>query len=499
MTLTAWLAALLIGAGACATPTAPHAPMVSSGAAAAPSAGAAPSPRLTLAPCRVPRSDIEARCGVLEVYEDRGARAGRTIPINVLVLPALNDSPARDPIFVLAGGPGLGAATVVDGPAAEFFRGMRAHRDVVFVDQRGTGGSHRLSCRMVVGTGAQALFGDLLPPERIRACREAVEKIADPRLYTTSIAMDDVDDVRAVLGYPAINLYGISYGSLAAMQYLRQHPGRVRSLALSGVATPAQKLPLQFAGGAQAALDHLLADCAADAACRGAFPDLAADVATVLAAFERGPVTFDLPGASGGVTERVTMSRPVFAERLRLMLYSLRSARRVPLVLHRAAAGDWVPFARATSPTLGGLAPTFAMGMYLSVTCSESIPVITEDDIARGARGSFVGEDRIRVHVRACQEWPRGAVPAAFYEPMVSSVPVLMLSGELDAATPAHYATTLARGLPNARQILIRHAAHDYFSDCLRDVVAEFFAKGSARELDARCVDGLRRPPFVTE
>jgi pimeloyl-ACP methyl ester carboxylesterase len=217
----------------------------------------------------------------------------------------------------------------------------------------------------------------------------------------------------------------------------------------------------------------------------------------VLARFDNGPVSFELPGAE--TAERITMSRPVFAERLRLMLYNVRSASRVPLVLHRAAQGDWVPFVRATSPTLTGLSPTFAMGMYFSVTCSESVALITDEEIARAARGSFVGEDRTRVHVRACQEWPRGAVPADFYEPIASPAPVLLLSGELDAATPAHYASTLARTLPNARQVLIRHVAHDYFSSCLRDVVAEFFAKGSAGELDTRCVDALRRPPFVTE
>src|SRR2546425_859889 len=199
------------------------------------------------------------------------------------------------------------------------------------------------------------------------------------------------------------------------MEFLRRHPRRVRSLALGGVATPAQKLPLQFAAGAQAALAHLLADCAADEPCRGAFPDLAADLATVLTRFDAGPVTFDLPRAAGEEAERVSLSQALFAE-----------------------------------------------------------------------------------HVRPCREWPRGAAPAAFYEPVASAVPVLLLSGELDAATPAHYATTLARGLPNARQVLIRNAAHEYFADCPRDLVADFFAQGSARDLDTRCVETLRRPPFVT-
>jgi pimeloyl-ACP methyl ester carboxylesterase len=287
-------------------------------------------------------------------------------------------------------------------------------------------------------------------------------------------------------------------GSLAALQYRRQHPARVRSRALAGVATPAQKLPLQFAAAAQAALDVLVTDCAADRACRTAFPDLRGDIAAVLARFEKGPVTFDLPGATGEGSERVTMSRHVFAERLRLMLYELRSASHVPLVLHRAARGDWLPFARATRSSLGGRSPAVALGMYFTVTCSESVATITEDDILRESRGTFVGEERTRRHVRACREWPRGAVPPEFHAPVASPVPVLMLSGERDPATPAHFATEAARSLPNSRQILIRNGAHAYFNGCLRDIVADFVAKGSARDLDLRCVETLRRPPFAT-
>ena len=482
-----WLGALVvIGAAACAMP--------------APREAVAPRATVQLTPCSVPNSTTDARCSSYPVFEDRAAKSGRTISLKILVLPALTESGTPDPIFVLAGGPGQGAASGVTREVVEYFRPMRSRRDVVFVDQRGTGGSHPLQCRLAAGgSAAQSGFGDLLPADRIRACRQALEPIADLRLYTTPIAMDDLDEVRDALGYATINVYGVSYGSLAALQYLRQHPARVRSLALGGVATPAQKLPLHFVAGAQAALDYVIADCAADEACRRAFPDLEADLAAVFTRFNTGPVTFDLPDVAGQGSERVSMSRAVFAERLRLMLYSLRSARRVPLVLHRAAQGDWVPFARATSATLTGVSAGFAMGMYLTVTCSESVAVISEDDIVRESRGSFVGEDRVRVHMRACQEWPRGRIPEGFYAPVASPVPVLMLSGQLDAATPGHFAAAAARSLPNSRQILIRNAAHWYFDDCLRDLTADFIAKGLARDLDVRCVEALRRPPFVTQ
>jgi pimeloyl-ACP methyl ester carboxylesterase len=472
---------LLVAAAGCASP--------------APLRAGGPPATLELTPCPVAGSETPALCGRYPVFEDRAARSGRMIGLKVLVLLALTDPAAPDPVVVLAGGPGVAAASGVTGAVARFFAPIRRQRAVVFVDQRGTGASGPLQCRLVAGGNP---FGDLLPADRIRACRETLEARANLRLYTTPIAMDDLDDVRAALGHATVNLYGVSYGSLAALQYLRQHPARVRSLTLVGVATPAQKLPLHFAGGAQAAMDRLIADCTADPACRRAFPDVRADLDATLARFAAGPVSVDLPAAGGRAAERVSLSRAVFVERLRLMLYDLWSARRVPLVLNHAARGDWAPFVQATRPTLTGTTTGFAMGMYPTVTCAESVPFITEDEIGRESRGSFVGEDRTRVHVRACREWPRADRPPDFAAPVVSPAPVLMLSGELDPATPAHYARIAARHLPNSRQVPIRNAAHVYFDECLRDVVADFMSRGSAREVDASCVEALRRPPFVT-
>jgi len=448
-----------------------------------------------LAPCRLPRASESVLCGTHTVFENRAARAGRTITLNIVVLPAVGPQRVADPVFYLVGGPGLGAASLVTGDTEKILEKIRYERDVVFVDQRGTGNSHRLPCRFSDGVAMQNGFNDLFPIDRVHACREALERVADVRLYTTPIAMDDLDDVRAALGYSRINLYGISYGAQAALQYVRRHPTRLRSVILAGVLTPAAKQPLQFARAAQHAMDLLIGDCAAEAACARTFPDLRADFAAALAAFERGPVTFEVSNPATQAVERVSMSRGVFVERLRLMLYDLHTASRVPLVIHRAARGDWAPFASASQ---AGVAAGVS-GMYLTVTCSESVPPITEQDVVRETHGTFVGEYRTRSHLRACQEWPRSDVPPSFYEPVTSDVPVLILSGELDAATPAHFASVAARSLPNSRQILIRNAAHTYWNECTQNLVAEFLRRGSARDLDVTCTQHLRRPPFVTE
>ena len=221
--------------------------------------------RVALKPCDNPTLTSDALCGTHEVFEDRVAR-GRKIALNILLLPATNAKAAPDPLFYFAGGPG-GAATTYAGE--KFMNGLRRNRDVVLVDQRGTGRSNPLNCPPAGSKqDMRGYFGEVWAVERVRACRMELEKIADLKLYTSSIAMDDVDEVRSALGYERIDLYGGSYGSTAALVYLRQHPQHVRAVAIFGVAPPSAKLPLSFAKGVQDSMNRLFADCAANADCR---------------------------------------------------------------------------------------------------------------------------------------------------------------------------------------------------------------------------------------
>jgi pimeloyl-ACP methyl ester carboxylesterase len=449
-----------------------------------------PSRKLQLTPCA---SSSEALCGKYQVFENRAANAGRKITLNVVVLPALAAQSAPDPVFFLTGGPGTNATRLARGSGLR--RELRRERDLVFVDQRGTGESHLLDCDFGdAGTQAQSYFQELFPLDKVRACRAKLEKIADLKRYTTPVGMADLDDVRAALGYDRINLHAVSYGTLAALEYLRQFPAQVRAMVLNGVATPAMKSPLHFAKGAQAALDQLLEDCAADAACHQAFPQLNAEWAAVLARFDKGPVGVELPHPVSRLRQRVTLTRSVLVERLRLRLYNLAGGSRLPLLIHLAAQGDWAPLAA----TLAREQSTLAQGMYLTVTCSEGVATITEAEIQRETRDTFVGDDRVRRHARACRAWPRGEIPAGYDEPVRSNVPVLMFSGALDPATPPQFGRAAAQHLPNSRQVLIRNKAHGDTGGCIGALMVEFIVKGSAQELDTSCVERFRRPPFVT-
>jgi pimeloyl-ACP methyl ester carboxylesterase len=456
-------------------------------------------PRIRLSACRFPKYSRDVLCGNYEVYEDRAAQSGRKISLNIVVLPALSSAPAPDPVFFLYGGPGLGAAVSASRAGDSYWQELRRDRDLVFVDQRGTGKSHSLRCSFIGDRArVQSYFDDIFSVDQIRACRNELEKRADLKLYTTPVAMGDLDEARRAMGYGKINVYGVSYGTQAALEYLRQYGAHVRSVVLTGVATPAAKQPLNFAQAAQAAMNKLIEDCTADEVCHGAFPDLSAEFSTVLAEFDKGPVRFELTHPISKERQPVQMSRGVFVEALRLMLYSWSSSRRVPLLIHQAARGNWVPFGRAALPVMGG-AGYAVSGMYMTVTCSETVAVITEEDIARETSNTFMSDYRTRKHQRACEEWPRGDVPPEYYQPVRSEVPVLMVSGEFDPATPLQFGRTAAQSLPNSRQIVIRDLAHGYGSDCIRKVTAEFISQGSVTELDIGCIEGLRPPEFVKE
>lgn len=454
-----------------------------------------PRRKLDLQPCGVAGVTKDALCAQYEVYEDRAKNAGRKIKLNVMVLPALIDKPAPDPIFYLQGGPG-GAATSV---ASAWFMGqMHRTRDVVLVDQRGTGKSNPLTCNFRGDPNdMRGYFAEYLTPEAVRACRTELEKNSDLRLYTTTIAMADLDEVRVALGYDKINVDGGSYGSTTALSYLNFYPQHVRTVTISGVAPPTNTLLVGFARGVDHALNRLFDDCAADEKCKAAFPDLRKDWAAVVANVSKAPVTFDALNSVTRQKQQVTMTREGFAELVRLMLYQPNVMSIMPLLIHQMSQGDFSQFSYYAFQVQRGLDLGIARGMQLSVFCAENVPFIKESDIEAGTAGTFYGGARARLYLKACEQWPHGEVPAKFHAPIKSDTPVLMLSGELDPVTPPDAATPLLRWLPNGRQIIMHNATHNTY-ECQERLAREFIERGSAKDLDASCVEGIKRLPFLT-
>jgi pimeloyl-ACP methyl ester carboxylesterase len=460
----------------------------------------APRQKLALEPCRLPGWNEDVRCGQYEVYENREAKTGRKISLRVVVAPAFGEKAAPDPVFYFAGGPGAGAIDTFSRAGKGYLAGLRRERDLVFVDQRGTGGSNQLACNLYGDRNDMAaFFGEIFAPERLLACRAELEKVADLKLYSTPIAMADLDEVRAALGYDKINLYGGSYGSTAALAYLRQYPQRVRTATVAGVAPPDMKLPLPFGKGVQNALEHVFADCAADEKCRAAFPAPMADLETAGKRLEKAPASFETANPFTRQRQKITLTREAFGEAIRVLLYVPEFSRWLPLLAHQAAQGEFELFASVAFQCMRALDDLIARGMHFSVVCGEDMQFITAADAERELAGTFYGDYRLNAYRRACDIWPRSDTRASFATPVKSEAPVLLISGEADPVTPPWLAEAAARHLPNSRQIVVPHTGHFYTFPCVDELIAVFVSKGTAKELDASCLAQNRRPAFITE
>lgn len=462
------------------------------------------APRLELESCRLPSLDEEARCGTYEVWENRAARQGRRISLRVAVLPALGDDPAPDPVLFFAGGPG-GSAVDAAPELSFIYHELRRHRDLLLIDQRGTGRSHPLECSYQgQERGVEQALEEFLPTEGVRACRDELEKQADLTRYTTADAVDDFDEVRAALGYEKVNLVGGSYGTRVVQTYLRRHPEVVRTAVLEGVVPFDARSPLTFAHDAQQAFDGLAAECAADPDCHRAFPDPAGDLRAVLARLDEAPVAVPIVDPESGEEKSFQVSRNVFIQTLRYMLYNPISSLQVPLFLRRAGAGDFAPIGQQGYTAAGGLLKSLPDGIYLSVTCAEDVAFIDPAAIPRSTEGTFLGDFRVRQQRAACALWPRAEVAEGFLEPVRSEVPTLVLSGERDPVTPPGWGAEVARTLPNSRHLVVPDGAHGFFglpgAECVDRLVAELVDSGRVDGLDVdACAAAVRRPPFPLE
>jgi pimeloyl-ACP methyl ester carboxylesterase len=452
--------------------------------------------RVQFEPCNLPNVK-DAMCGKYEVWEDRAAKAGRKIALGIILLPALSEKPAPDAVFYFEGGPG-GSATRKVKTQGDFVTALRRERDIVFIDQRGTGESNPLGCNLYGDTQAMSgYFSEALSVEKVRECRGQLERKANLALYTSSIAIDDFDEVRAALGYERINLFGGSYGSRAALVFMRQHPDRVRAAIIEGIAATDYKIPLPFAKGVQHALTRLFDDCRADQQCGEAFPGLRVEFESVLEKLDRGPVTFQAANPYTRQAEQITMSRNMFMDHMRMILYAPTTARLLPALIHQMAQGNYSTFASVSYQIYKGIGDLISRGMQLSVICAEDIPLITEDEIKRETAGTYYGESRARVYISACQQWVKGQLPARFSEPVKSNLPVLIISGGFDPVTPPGAGAEAAKYLPNSLHVIVHNTGHSFGSECLERLRTEFISKGSVKGLDPSCASDIKRPPFL--
>ena len=468
--------------------------LLASGARAAdpPAAG-----RLALSDCRLEHpaglGSVPARCGELPVAEDPSQPGGRQIRLRIALVPALDRGRMREPLFIVAGGPGQAASDFYVAAAGAFGPARRTH-DLILVDQRGTGGSNRLRCDFPADFDV-----DTPTPDEIRALSAACRAhlAGRPEFYTTSIAVRDLDAVRAALGYSSIDLYGISYGTRVVQHYARRYPTRARAVVLDGILPPGRSPVLETPLAAQRALEIMFARCRRESGCDHAFPELSHRFDVLRGELGAHPVRLTLPDPATGQPREFQFDAGTLAGTVRLLNYYSATTALLPFLLDRAAKGDVAALGSQLLLFTQNLDAQLAYGMNVAVTCTEDATLLAPTERA-ALSGTYLGTLQIDGLVTMCEGWPKGVIDADLAAPLDSPVPALLLSGEADPVTPPAFGARAAAGFHDQVHVVVPGQGHGQLGiGCAPELIARFLAAGTARGLDVGCLRSAAAPPFV--
>jgi len=435
-----------------------------------------------------------ARCGSLDVPENPSEPEGRKITLNIAMAPATGKATEADPVFFFAGGPGQAASetwVMLRGTLNK----IRKNRDIVMIDQRGTGKSNKLACESEVAEDLnQEIDLDLIRTETEKCLAELD---GDPRFYTTTIAMGDYNRVREAMGYDLINIMGVSYGTRAAQVYLRQFPETVRTVTLDSVVPMQLSLGQEHAPMLDRSVRAVFEGCARDEACNSLFPRQAEELNLLFKQLRNEPQQITIINPVSGEPQEMHLSADTLAVAIRFLSYASETQALIPLLVHETlTSGDLSRLASQAILVMTGLNEMLARGMELSVLCSEDYPSM---DLSADYGDTLMGNLFLEVIELQCEVWPRGEVPENFHQPVVSELPVLLMSGERDPVTPPHYAEQTAETFPNSLNLVAPGQAHSVMKNiCLRDITTEFINKGAVENLDTACVEKIRPAPFFT-
>jgi pimeloyl-ACP methyl ester carboxylesterase len=438
---------------------------------------------------------VHAECASLEVAENPAVPDGRRIALRIARVPALSTHDARAPLVMLAGGPGQ-AATEAFIPLIGTLGPLRQRHELILIDQRGTGGSAPLTCP---DASADAPYPETAREAEEWAVRCLAELAGDPRHYTTSVAVDDLERVREALGIERWHVYGVSYGSRVALAYLRRHPEAIDRVILDGVVPADEILGPMLGPFAQQALEQMLQRCASDPECDEAFPDLEDSFERLMRSLENSPREVALRHPSHGGKVRTWLDRTRVAQVVRMASYQPQMLALLPLIIDRAArGGDWEPMAAQWLLLESMMEGMMTIGMHNAVICSEDMSFLTAGMLPE--EPGYLGTNPIDLLEAMCAVWPAGEVPEDFHQPVRSERPTLLLSGELDPVTPPAWGEQAARTLINSRHLVVPGKGHNVLgSACLPWLARDFLRGDDPAELDAECLEKARPTPFFLD
>lgn len=449
----------------------------------------------TLATELMPQT-VDARCTTLKVPEDRAKPEGRQISLAIAWVASDAKQAEPDPVFMLAGGPGQGARESYPS-AARAFREVLRKRHVILLDQRGTGGSNALACRDESGANAFGDDADQTPEGFARFAKECLAKLdADPRFYTTSDAVADLDAVREALGAEQIDLVGISYGTRVAQEYLRRHPEHTRAVVLDGVVPPDLVLGSEHAKNLESALDLQFARCLKDAECAKRFGSPRETLTALLARLRESPQMVRFHDPLTNAVREAPLTAGQVAVVVRLFAYAPQVAAMLPLALHEAMNGNPEPLMAQSIMIESLVGESIMHGMQLSVICAEDADLLQVDP---ADTNTLLGNAMIEATQVQCREWPHGKRPDDFHTLLTSDKPVLLFSGEFDPVTPPRYGERVVKKLENGRHLVANGQGHNVTPlGCVPKLLGDFLDKPDVKALDAKCMEQFGyAPPFT--
>jgi pimeloyl-ACP methyl ester carboxylesterase len=455
--------------------------------------------RLHFESCELPQkksgATTKAFCAPFQIAENAGAPEGRKIDLKLALIRSDAEIANSDIVVYLAGGPGQSA---IDSwpQIAGALAPLRRHHHILLLDQRGTGGSNPLLC---AGGDAEDVSadGDNVAPEivrkRMRDCLATVEKKADPRFYTTTDAVADLEAVRQAMGAPLFDLIGVSYGTRVAQQFLMRHPDSVRATVLDSVAPNELVLGEDFAVNLEQALKAQFSLCTQTPACAKAFGDPYANLASLRQRLHSQPADFEFRDPLTFASRKKRINDVAVSGLVRMFAYTPETAALLPLSIAEANKGNLAPLAGQTQALTEDLSELSGSGMQMSVICSEDADLLTSRPQDAGLA---LGTSMIDALKSACEVWPHGTRPADFHAALKTDKPVLVLEGELDPVTPPRYGEQVMQGLANGRLLVAKGQAHFVIGrGCMPKLVDEFVAKLNPKTLDAKCVDAFGPMP----
>ena len=438
--------------------------------------------------------EIDAQCATFERNENPKDAESRRIALSVIKLPSHSPEPEPDAFTVIQGGPG-GSSIDFAVAYSRVFEEIRKKRDIIVIDQRGTGRSNKLTCELP--EELRNTFNLDLIQKATQKCLNELSKENDLRYYTTSIAVDDLEALRIAAGYSQLNLYGVSYGTRVVLHFLKKYPSSARTAVIDGVV----QTGLNLAGGEIArrwedSFEALNNRCQNEPSCANTHGDLYEQYQVLEERFKAAPVTVTVPHPTTGKATEYTFGEHTLFGAMRLMAYSTEQLALIPLLLSEAVKENY-NFAAAQSLLMeANFADQFATGMHNSVVCTEDAPFVTADNKAQ-AKNTIVGEMMSDILMNSCSVWPKGYMDQDFLEPFSTEIPVLILSGETDPITPPENGEIAAEQLGNTKHIEVPAHGHGVVArGCVPNLVGLFVTNASFEMVDDTCTKRERPSPF---